>query len=396
MATEKNILKIGFPSGLSGVYGWMAQDQLNGVTLAVEETNKTGGVIGREIKIITRDDKSNFELAAKVTRELIQKEKVDLIVGQLSAGTQLAANKETKKAGMIFMSLGQTNELPTAEHLGPYTFHQALTPHMTVQALGNWIFDNLGKKWYIILADYEWGWQTLEAYQAIAKKRKAKIVGIAKIPFPAKEADAFTKYFPDIIKKKPEVLVVANYGLDQLKFMEDEYKASLQRRMSIVNTLSEIPVINKLKPEEAVGMYWGVSFYWALEKTLPLAKKFVSSYRTAFKQIPSAYSAYGYSGALEALWAIKKIGKYPLDAAGMALELEGRTFAHYKTPEWWRPCDHQAFQDYYILKMKGPEERKDEHDTSEIVGMTSWDLDFGRSCESIGHTKNLWGHINNK
>ena len=386
-------IKLGFISGLSGVYSWSAQNQLQGVILATQEMNKNGGIDGRQIEIIIRDDETKPELAAKLTRKLIQEDKADFIIGGLSADTQLWINKETRAAGKIFMSLGQSNDLTKAQNLGPYTFHHALTPYMTVQGTGKWVFENLGKDWFIIVADYAWGQAVQKDYENLSKRMGARCVGVAKTPFPLKGKEDIMKHVPEILRKKPEVLIGANYGAEQLIFMEVANKMGLKRKMSIVNTLSEINVIERVPPEEAVGMYWGVSFYWGLADILPAAKKFVSAYQRRFRQVPSSYSAYGYSGACEIFYAIRKLGTYPIDAAAVSRELEGRTFSHYKTPEWWRPCDHQAFQDHYILKLKGTEERKNKNDISEIIGTTSWELDFERTCEDLGHKKNTWGHI---
>jgi branched-chain amino acid transport system substrate-binding protein len=385
-------IKIGFPSGLSGVYAGIAKSQLEGVILAVDEWNKQGGVLGRQVEIVVKDDKCDPALTTALTRELIYKDKVDLIVGVLSAGTQLQANEETKKAKMFFMSLGMSDELTTAAYLGPYTFHQAPTVYMNDQAVAKWIFENLGKRWYLIAADYTWGWSHIEGYEAFASRTDAKIIGIKKVPFPAKEEDAFTRHFSEIIRKKPEVLIVNNAGADQQKFIKEAHKAGLKSKMSIVHTTAMLAAVNTLDPEEAVGMYWGSAFYWGLKDILPTSKKFVTAYQKKFKTLPCAYATYGYSGAMEALTAIEKTGKYPLDPNKMAKELEGRTFAHCKHPEWWRPCDHQAFQDFYVLKFKGPEERKNKDDSSEIVGQTSWDLDFGKSCQVQGQGKKMWGH----
>jgi len=95
---NKKIIKLGFPSGLSGVYASICQNQLRGVTLAVEEINRQGGVLGRPVEIIVKDDQSDPKINTKVVRELIYQDKVDFIVGVLSAGTQLQTNRETKKA----------------------------------------------------------------------------------------------------------------------------------------------------------------------------------------------------------------------------------------------------------------------------------------------------------
>lgn len=386
-------IKIGFPSGLSGVYAGLAKSQLDGVIMAADEWNKKGGVLGRKIEIITKDDKSDPVLTRALTKELIYKDKVDLIVGVLSAATQVEANKETKKAKSLFMSIGMSDELTTAAHLGPHTFHYAPTVYMNDQVIAKWIFNNLGKKWYLIAADYVWGWNHIEGYKTFAQQNGVKIVGIKKIPFPAKDENAFTKHFPEIISKKPEVLIVNNAGVDQQKFVKEAHKAGLKSKMSIIHTVAMLSAVSALEPEEAVGMYWGTAFYWGLKDTLPIAKKFVTAYQKKFNAFPCAYAGHGYSGAMEALIAIEKIGKYPLDTNAITKELEGRSFAHYKHPEWWRPCDHQALQDWYILKFKGPEERKHKYDSSEIVGQTSWDLDCVKSCQSQGQGKKLWGHI---
>ena len=108
--------------------------------------------------------------------------------------------------------------------------------------------------------------------------------------------------------------------------------------------------------------------------------------------MPSGYAAYGYSGALELLRNARNLGTYPIDSDALSKAIEGSAYTHYKTPQWWRPCDHQSFQDFYMHKIKGPEERTSEDDISEVVGSASWELDFGRDCSSIGHENNLWGH----
>ncbi len=385
---------LGFVSGLSGVYGWMAEDQLSGVRMAVDEINASGGITGKNVVVVTRDDESKPDLAETRTHELIYDEKVDLIVGGLSAGTHLRINKETRAANKMFMSIGQSNEITLAQHLGPYTFHEALTPHMTAQIVGKWIRDHLGTRWHLIIADYEWGHATARSYEAVAAQYGAEIIGISKVQFPAKGPEDFSMHFAEIENGKPEVLIVNCYGADQLKFIQTANAAGLKRRMSIIFTLSEIGIIERVNPDEAVSMYWACNFYWKLGEQYPLARAFVNSYRSRYNKVPSGYAAYGYSGALELLQAAKQAGTYPLDSAAISRILEGRSYAHYKEQQWWRPCDHQSFQDIYILRLKGAEERSDEHDNSEIIGVSTWDLSMERSCEDLGHHDKLWGHNN--
>ncbi len=391
MAEDKKIV-LGFVSGLSGVYGWMANDQLAGVTMAVDEINAEGGVAGVAVVVESSDDQSKPELSEQRTRELIENKHADFIIGSLSAGTHLHINKEARAAGRIFMSIGQSNEITVAPHLGPLTFHEALTPHMTAQIVGKWIFENLGTRWHLVAADYEWGRDVVGAYKVLAKRFGATICGVSMVPFPARSAEDFAAHMPEIIASEPEVLIICVYGVDQIKFIEAAHAVDLKHRMSIIFTLSEIDIIERVNPDEAVSMYWAANFYWKLEEQIPAARTFVRSYRARYKKVPSGYSAYGYSGAMELLQIARKLGQYPIDSGAIASDLEGRSYAHYKNNQWWRPCDHQSFQDIYILKLKGPEERKDADDNSEIIGVSRWDLTLERSCEELGHTDTMWGH----
>lgn len=388
----QNDVILGFVSGLSGVYGWMAQDQLDGTKMAVDEINESGGVAGKSVRIALRDDESKADLAESRTAELIDDEHADFIIGSLAANTHLHINSVTKKAGKIFMSIGQSSEITAAPNVGRHTFHEAFTPHMAAQTMGKWIHQHLGTRWYLICADYEWGHSLVKSYQELAQRLGAEIVGIAFIPFPATSPEDFSSHFQDILDKNPEVLIVNNYGADQLKFIQAANAASLKRKVSIIFTISEINIIERVDPEEAVSMYWGANFYWKLGEKLPNAKKFVDKFRTLYKRVPSGYAAYGYSGALELLEAAQKLDKYPISSDEISEELEGRTYARYKQGQWWRPCDHQSFQDYYVLKLKGAEERKDADDNSEIVGVSSWDIRAERTCEALGHQEHLWGH----
>ena len=100
-AQEANI-KIGFPVPLTGPYGAEAQDQVRAAQVAVAQFNDGGGLNGRKAELIVRDDKLNPGEAATRTLELVEKEKVNFVVGSLSAAVQLAINNVTKERGIIF------------------------------------------------------------------------------------------------------------------------------------------------------------------------------------------------------------------------------------------------------------------------------------------------------
>ena len=97
-------IRIGFPAPLTGAFGTEAQDQVRAAELAVKEFNEAGGFGGRKAELLVRDDKLNPGEAATRTLELIEKDKVDFIVGSLSAATQLSINAVGKERKILFNS----------------------------------------------------------------------------------------------------------------------------------------------------------------------------------------------------------------------------------------------------------------------------------------------------
>src|SRR5262249_1919842 len=130
----------GFPVPLTGPYGAEAQDQVRAAEVAIAEFNEAGGLNGRKAELLVRDDKLNPGEAATRALELIEKDKVAFIVGSLSASVQLAVNNVTRERKVIYNSISQSDEINEVKDFSPYTFHEALTPHLTAGAVGRYVF----------------------------------------------------------------------------------------------------------------------------------------------------------------------------------------------------------------------------------------------------------------
>ncbi len=92
-AQSREPVRIGFPIPLTGPYGAEASDQQAGATLAVDEVNARGGVLGRQVELLVRDDQLKPGMGAQRTKELIESEKVHFVIGGLSAAVQMAINE---------------------------------------------------------------------------------------------------------------------------------------------------------------------------------------------------------------------------------------------------------------------------------------------------------------
>ena len=188
----------------------------------------------------------------------------------------------------------------------------------------------------------------------------------------------------------PAVLIEQTQGMSRVGVFVNE-------EMSVILGISDTPIIEDLDLVDLAGMYWGTNFYWSLEDSIPSAKEFVSAFREAYDgELPSGYAGYAYAGMMELLSALLETGTEPIDPIAVTRFLEGRSYDHYKGSQWWRPCDHQSFQDFYILRFKGPEESVHQYDIGEVLGTVEWDLDIARTCAELGHSEREDGHFPDK
>src|ERR1700704_4402706 len=135
LQAQESTIKVGFPVPLTGPYGTEAQDQVRAAEVAIKEFNESGGLNGRMAELLVRDDKLNPGEAATRTLELIEKEKVNFVVGALSAAVQLSVNNVCKERGIIYNSISQSDAIGEIKDFSKYTFHEAMNPHMTSGAV---------------------------------------------------------------------------------------------------------------------------------------------------------------------------------------------------------------------------------------------------------------------
>lgn len=384
---EKNALVVGFVAPFSlPQYIRMSDNQYKGAVLAVEEINESGGVGGRMVRIIPRDDTESVELAGTVTRELCEKEHVQLIAGSIGSDTQMPINEVAKEKGIPFISCSQSNDIGKAELRAPLTFHEALTPHMTSRFLVEWGYKNLGKKWAWVLFDHPWAQQGHEASMKFLNELGGREVGTVVVPFGG-SVENYEKCFDELLSFKADVINVRNFGRDQTNFIKAAAKRGLNREAPVMLGISETQIVEDIPLDDLVGLYWATNFYWGLEDRIPTAKHFVGAFRKRFDgEVPSGYAGYAYSGVKEALTALRETNFDGTSYEKMKEFMEGRHYDHYKGAQWWRPCDHQSFQDLYIFRFKGPEESASRHDVAEFIDTVPWDLSIERDCEALGYS----------
>lgn len=379
-AQGKDALRIGFPLPLTGPFAALAADQQRGATLAMEELNAQGGVLGRKVEVLFRDDQLKPAVGAQRTKELIENEKVQFIVGGLAAHVQMAINEQTKKSKVLFISVSQSDEISAKPDTSALTFHEALNPTITSRAVGNWIAQNLGKKWWIIYADYAWGKQNNMVLQEVIGKQGGTVLGST--PYPLGSAE-FSAHLPKIQAAKPEVLVSMTPGADNIAFLKQVQSFGMKKTMRIAQPLHWLPQLKEGGPELYAEIYGGTSFYWELADTVPSAKKYVEVYRKKYNAPPGDYGAYAFSGVMEIARGCTLAKSLDSEAVADTLR-KNPTYDHYKGKQWWRTCDNKSFQDLWIVKGREPGKLNGEWGLAEIVAKIPANEEMDRTCKEKG------------
>jgi branched-chain amino acid transport system substrate-binding protein len=302
-----------------------------------------------------------------------------LMIGSLGAHTQLAINEQCKLAKTIFMSISKSNELTMAKDVSPYTFAEASNPYIVTQALGPWIFQNLGKKWFFLAADYSFGWQLTEGHRKIGKELGFTEAGL--INHPLGTAD-YTSYFPKILAAEPEVLILNNFGKDQLNSVKQIHEFGMKKKLKVVCSVFLFTARLGGGDEPFEDVHGGATFYWELADSIPTAKTFVANYRKRWARPPTDYAGYAYSGMRGLLSAVARAGA--MDTKKVILKLEGYEYDHYKGKQWFRPWDHRSMQDIFIIRSKGAKERTGEWDLFKPLHTVKAKDQLERSPEEMG------------
>jgi branched-chain amino acid transport system substrate-binding protein len=379
-AQSKDPIRIGFPAPLTGPFSAIAADMKQGAELAVDELNAKGGILGRKVEVLIRDDQLKPQVGAQRTQELIEKEGCQFIVGGLAAHVQMAINEQTKKAKVLFISTSQSDEISAKPDTSPITFHEALNPTITSRVVGKWVMENLGKKWWIVYADYAWGKQNNLVLTEINKKLGGTVLGST--PYPLGSAE-FSAHLPKIQAAKPEVLVSCTPGADNIAFLKQVKSFGMHQQMKIAQPLHWISVAKQGGPELYQDIYGGMNFYWELQDGNPDVKRYVDSFQKKFGTPPGEYGVYAYSAILEVARGSELAKTTDAEKVADALR-KSPTYNHFKGKQWWRTCDNKSFQDMWILKGRAPGKTKGDWGLLEVVSRVPANEEFDRTCAEKG------------
>jgi branched-chain amino acid transport system substrate-binding protein len=345
-------IKVGIIDCYSGPPAVFANDALNGFKLALNEINKEG-VLGTKIEFTTRDTKFKVDLGLSMAKELVMREKVDLLVGTINSAVALAVSDYCKGEKIPFLVWISKSERITGEKGHRYVFSTGENTAMAGKAGGVALAKKPFIKYWIAGDDYEYGHAIADAAWRNLKGLKSEVELIGQSWWKVGEPDLIP-YITAILAAKPDAVIFCTGGASMTNVLKAIKTTGMAEKVPIwIHTATDLAVLKPLGPEAPEGVMGSMDYHFYYPDT-PANKEFVKAFKEAYGENPGFPAFHAYITAHFIAAAYKKAGS--LDKEKFIDALEGMIIKSPVGEIEMRKCDHQAVLPMFLgVTKKVPE-----------------------------------------
>ncbi len=341
-------IRIGEINSYSGIAAGFTLPYRQAVEMAVEEVNMAGGLLGRRVEVLFRDDKGNPAEAVTHAQELVFGEKVALLAGTFLSNVGLAVSDFARQNKVLFVAAEPLTEAITWSQGHRYTFRVRPNTHSQGRMLAERAAGLPYKRWAVIGPNYEYGRRAWETFWARLKELKPD-VQLAGEHWPTLGKIEPGGYVTALLSQQPQAVYVSLFGSDWIAFAREAGKRGLFQKAFFVGILlGEPEYMDPLKLEAPEGML--VTGYPWYDIQTPAHKDFVAKFMKRADRTPVAGSLVGYVTFLSIFEAIRKAGR--TDTERMVDALEGLRVETPIGPISYRPFDHQSTMGAWVGSTK--------------------------------------------
>jgi len=342
-AAAQDTIKIGELNSYKNFAAFL-EPYKKGWEMAVDEVNAAGGVLGKKIEIVSRDDNGNPADAVRVAEELLSREKVAFLVGTFPSNVGLAVADFAKQRKTLFIAAEPLTDKIVWDAGNAYTFRLRTSTYMQTAMLIPDAAKLKKKRWAIVYPNYEYGASATAAFKKLLKEKQPDVEFVAEQAPPLGKIDAGA-VAQALADAKPDAIFSSLFGADLAKFVREGQQRGLFKGVEVFNLLAGEPeYLDPLKDEAPVG--WYVTGYPWYDIKTPEHKKFLDAYQAKYKDYPRLGSVVGYSTVMSVVAAMKKAGSLDQEKliAAMANLPVGTPFG----TATFRALDHQSTMGAYV------------------------------------------------
>ena len=315
-----------------------------GWELAVEEINRSGGINGRKLEVVSRDDNATPGEAVRVAEELVSRENVVLLTGGFLSHVGLAVSDFAKQRKMLFIASEPLTDKLVWDNGNRYTYRLRASTYMQTSMLVEDAVKLKKKRWAIIYPNYEYGQSAVASFKKLMSDRQpgVEFVGEQAPALNKIEAGAVVQAIADM---KPDAIFNVTFGTDLQKLVREGTTRGAFKDVAVFSVLGGEPeYLDPLKEEAPVG--WYVTGYPWDQITTPEHKAFLEAYRARWNDYPRLGSVVGYAALHSAAAALRKARSTETETLLAAMEGLEVTTPFGKVA--YRALDHQSTMGAYV------------------------------------------------
>ena len=347
---QSDKIKIGHLTPLTGFLGVL------GMRMAEEEINKAGGVMGRQIEVMSEDSVNPATAATKAQR-MLERDGATLLFGEINSASAKTIMQVAARNKRLFMSVGARSDVLRGKDCNRYTFHVDIPVTVMVNAVGQALMrDNLvkGKKFFSLTSDYLFGHDLSKAAKSFFAANQGSLIGDELIPT---DATDFSPYLLKIRQARPDV-VSTNLGGNQVtNFVKQYAEFGLP-----------YPVVGfNLNTADAwaagdgnLGGIWPT--VWHHDLDVPGSKAFVAAFMKKHGKRPENHAWIEYVSLKILAQAINATKSTDTEKLIAYFETQAEFDLLKARKGYFRSWDHQLVQEAYPFTVKPKGQAKDKQD----------------------------------
>ena len=362
---QSSKIRVGFMLPYTGTFAQLGVAIENGVRMAINEQG--GKLAGREIEWFKVDDESEPSKAIENANKLVQRDKVDVLIGTVHSGVQMGIHRVARESGVLNLIPNAGVHVATRAQCAPNVFRTSFSNSQPTTALGEAMVKRGHKKAVWITWKYAAGEEAFEGFRDSYTKAGGTIIKELGLPFPNVE---FQALLTEIAALKPDAVACFFAGGGAAKFMKDYAAAGLKDKIPLYGSgfLTE-GVLDAAGPA-AEGVLSTLHYGDGIETKRN--QEFRLNYAKTFKMQPDVYAVQGYDTGLLLVQGANAVKGDLSKKADLYKAMEGAVIDSPRG-KWTMSKAHNPVQDIYLRQVVGKENK--------VIGVAAKALsDSGAGC----------------
>ncbi len=339
-ASAQEKLKVGVVTTLSGPGAVLGQQLRNGFQLGVQQLG--GKLGGREVEIIVQDDELKPDVAVGKTKALVDRDKVDFIVGPIFSNVAGAIVKPATDGGAFLISPNAGPSNLAGKQCNPNFFVTSYQNDQNHEVLGKYAQDSGIKRALIMAPNYQAGKDSLAGF-----KRYFKGELLDEVYVPLNQLD-YSAELSRIASAKPEAIFVFLPGGMGVNFVKQFRQAGLADSVKFLSAFTVDESTLPAQQDAAIGFFSGSN--WAPNLNTDQNKKFVADYEKEFNAVPGSYAFHAYDAALLIDSALKATKGDTANKDAVRAALKKADFQSLRGPFKFN-TNNYPIQDFYLVQV---------------------------------------------